>query len=117
MTTIIVVDEAEEQLRAIDDWWRANRREAPTLVVDEFQRCTTLLESSPDIGTGFHRTTIPGVRRLPMKTRHVVYYVHDARNASGDRSKPASCGRVKSGQLLQDGVPVTRDRSVLQVSS
>ena len=81
MTTTVVVDEAEEQLRAIDDWWRANRREAPRLVVDEFQRCTTLLESSPDIGTGFHRTTIPGVRRLIMKTRHVVYYVHDAQNA------------------------------------
>ena len=49
MTTIVVVDEAEQQLREIDAWWRANRPEAATLVVDEFERCTTLLESSPDI--------------------------------------------------------------------
>ena len=81
MTTVVVIDEAEEQLRAIDEWWRANRLEAPMLVVEEFERCTTLLASSPDIGTGFHRTTIRGVRRLIMKTRHVVYYVHDADNA------------------------------------
>jgi plasmid stabilization system protein ParE len=82
MTTVVVVDEAEDQLREINEWWRANRREAPALVIDEFERCTTLLESSPDIGTGFHRTTIPGVRRLVMRrTQHVVYYVHDADNA------------------------------------
>jgi plasmid stabilization system protein ParE len=76
MTTIVVVDEAEQQLRDIDEWWRANRPEATTLVVDEFERCTTLLASSPDIGAGFHRTSVPGVRRLLMKTRHFVYYVH-----------------------------------------
>lgn len=40
MTTIVVVVEAEEQLLAIDELWRANRREAPTVVVDEFERCT-----------------------------------------------------------------------------
>ena len=81
MTTIVVVDEAEQHLLEIDEWWRANRPEAPTLVVDEFERCTTLLASSPDIGTGFHRTTVPGVRRLLMRTRHFVYYVHDAANS------------------------------------
>jgi plasmid stabilization system protein ParE len=81
MTTIVVVDEAEQQLRDIDDWWRENRREAPTLVIDEFERCMTLLASSPDIGNGFHRTAIPGVRRILMSTRHFVYYVHDALNA------------------------------------
>lgn len=81
MTSVVVIDEAEEQLREIDKWWRANRTKAPTLVVDEFERCTTLLESSPDIGPAFHRTTIPGVRRLIMKTRHVLYYVHDVKNA------------------------------------
>jgi hypothetical protein len=41
-----------------------------------------LLENSPDIGTGFHRTTTPGVRRLVMRaTQHVVYYIHDGPNA------------------------------------
>jgi plasmid stabilization system protein ParE len=82
MTTIVVVDEAEAQLREIDAWWIANRPAAPTLFVDEFERCITLLDSSPDIGTSFHRTSIPGVRRLVMKkTKHVIYYVHDENNA------------------------------------
>jgi plasmid stabilization system protein ParE len=48
-------------------------------VLEEFERCVTLLESTPDVGTSFHRTSIPGVRRLVMKkTRHFVYYIHDA---------------------------------------
>jgi hypothetical protein len=82
MTTVVVVDETEDQLREIDEWWRVNRRDAPALVIDEFERCTVLLESSPDVGTAFHRTTIPGVRRLMMKkTQHFVYYVHDMANA------------------------------------
>jgi len=82
MTTVVVVHEAEEQLREIVDWWVANRRLAPTLVVDEFERCMTLVENSPDIGTGFHRTAVPGVRRLVMKkTKHFVYYVHDDENS------------------------------------
>lgn len=81
MTTVVVVDEAEEQLREIVDWWMVNRRAAATLAADEFERCVILLEGSPDIGTGFHRTTVPGVRRLVMKkTKHFVYYVHDAAN-------------------------------------
>ena len=67
MTTVVVVDEADAQLREIVEWWVANRQAAPTLVIDEFERCVTLLESSPDIGTGFHRTTVPGVRRIVMK--------------------------------------------------
>ena len=53
-----------------------------SLVVDEFERCVTLLENSPDIGTIFHRTNVPGVRRLLMKkTKHLIYYVHDDNNA------------------------------------
>jgi plasmid stabilization system protein ParE len=60
----------------------ANRQAAPSLVVDEFERCVTLLENSPDIGTTFHRTNVPGVRRLLMKkTKHLIYYVHDDNNA------------------------------------
>ena len=82
MTTVVVVDEADAQLREVVEWWVANRQAAPTLVIDEFERCVTLLESSPDIGTGFHRTTVPGVRRIVMKkTKHFVYYVHDDMNA------------------------------------
>ena len=81
MTTVVVVDEAEEQLHESIEWWIANRTAAPTLVFDEFERCVSLLESTPDIGLRFHRTPVPGVRRLVMKrTKHHIYYVHDANN-------------------------------------
>jgi plasmid stabilization system protein ParE len=79
MTSVVIVDAAEEQLGEIDAWWKQNQRAAPTLVMDELARCVRLLESSPDIGVRFHRSAVPGVRRLLMrKTRHLIYYIHDA---------------------------------------
>jgi len=82
MTTVVVVDEAEAQLLDCHEWWVANRAASPALVLAEFERCTSLLASSPDVGVRFHRTQVPGVRRLVMtKTKHVVYYVHDETNA------------------------------------
>jgi plasmid stabilization system protein ParE len=50
MTTVVVVDEADEQLREILDWWAAHRPAAPTLVLDEFAQCVTLLEGAPKGG-------------------------------------------------------------------
>jgi plasmid stabilization system protein ParE len=79
MTTIVVVAEADEQLRTIIDWWRNHRPKAPGLVLEEFTRCVRLLEAAPDVGAPFHRSAIPGVRRLVMrKTRHLIYYLHDS---------------------------------------
>ena len=82
MTTVVVVDEAEDQLRIIDRWWRENRPLAPKLVLEEFSRCVSLLETAPDIGPRFRRSSVLGVRRLVMKrTKHIVFYVHDRANA------------------------------------
>ena len=82
MTTVVVVADADEQLLVIHEWWIINRSSSPTLVIDEFERCVSLLVGSPDIGTPFRRTSVPGVRRLVMtKTKHFVYYVHDGTNA------------------------------------
>lgn len=82
MTTVVVVDVAEAQLQESISWWETNRSSAPGLVLEEFERCVTLLEHSPDVGLGFHRSTVPGVRRLLMKrTRHFVYYLHDVEHA------------------------------------
>jgi plasmid stabilization system protein ParE len=82
MTAVVLVDDAEEQLGDIVAWWDDHRPKAPGLVFEELARCTRLLESSPDIGLRFHRTPVPGVRRLLMKrTSHHVYYVHDAEHA------------------------------------
>lgn len=79
MLRVLVVEDADAQLREIADWWLANRPAAPTLPLDEFARCATLLAYSPDIGARFRPSAIPGVRRLLMgRTKCFVYYLHDA---------------------------------------
>ena len=98
MTTVILVDAAEEQLDEIVEWWRTHREASPTLVMDEFERCVSLLESSPDAGARFHRSRVPGVRRLVMRrTKHHVYYLHTTSRTpsstfsrSGARQRPAT---------------------------
>lgn len=82
MTTIVVTDAAEEQLREIVEWWYEHRDTSPQLVMDEFERCVALLASSPDVGVRFHRGRVPGVRRLVMRrTKHHVYSLHDEVNS------------------------------------
>jgi plasmid stabilization system protein ParE len=82
MTTVVLVDAAEAQLDEIIEWWREHREASPALVMDEFERCVSLLEASPDAGPRFHRSRAPGVRRLVMRrTKHHVYYLHDQREA------------------------------------
>jgi hypothetical protein len=79
---VILVDPAEEQLHEIAEWWLTHREASLLLVMDEFDRCMSLLESSPDAGARFHRSSVPGVRRLVMRrTKHHVYYLHDEANA------------------------------------
>jgi plasmid stabilization system protein ParE len=82
VTTVVVTDEAEQHLREIVEWWVVNRPAAPTMVVDEFVRCVSLLSIAPDAGPRFRRTDVAGVRRLVLRrTKHLVYYVHDRANA------------------------------------
>ena len=79
MTTVVVVGDAEAQLREVVDWWLVNRPAAPLLPLDEFERCTTLLMHSPGVGARFRRSEVPGVRRLLLAgTKCFVYYLHDA---------------------------------------
>jgi plasmid stabilization system protein ParE len=81
MITVVLVASAEEQLHEIAEWWMEHREASPSLVMDEFERCVSLLESSPDAGARFHRSRVPGVRRLVMRrTKHHVYYLHDESN-------------------------------------
>ena len=49
MTTVVVVGDAEAQLREVVDWWLVNRPAAPLLPLDEFERCTTLLMRALDL--------------------------------------------------------------------
>ncbi len=80
---VTLVDIADEHLAEIDAWWTANRLEAPTLFLDEFEKAVSLLASVPDIGARFPRARVSGVRRLLLRrSRYYVYYVHDARRSA-----------------------------------
>lgn len=82
MTAVIVLPSAERQLREIAEWWMAHRPASPRLVREDLERCLSLLDALPGVGARFHRSRVPGVRRLPMRrTRHHVYCRHDEANA------------------------------------
>jgi hypothetical protein len=75
---VFLVKEAEEQLRRAIEWWQANRASAPTLLLDEFEQVTSLLEEMPGIGPTFQRATVPGIRRILMRrSNHWIYYATD----------------------------------------
>lgn len=84
MTTVVIVDAAEEQLGEIVEWWAAHREVSPLrnqASAVKGHSLTSLLEASPDVGVCFHRSRVPGVRRLVTKrTKHHVYYLHDEPN-------------------------------------
>ncbi len=64
---VVLVDEAEQQLKDIDRWWVANRQASPDLFLDELAEAIDLLSELPDIGSPFKRTRRPGIRRLLLR--------------------------------------------------
>lgn len=71
--------EADAQIRAIDDWWRANRVASPDLFADELESSFQLIGHTPSIGRPYRRSPVSGTRRLLLKgTRYHVYYVPTA---------------------------------------
>ncbi len=74
---VVLVDEAEQQLKTIDHWWLAHRRASPDLFLDELDQAIGLLSKLPDIGSPFKRTDRPGIRRLLLRrSKYWVYYFH-----------------------------------------
>lgn len=72
---LFIPPEVEEQIRAIDTWWRENRPAAPSLFVEELAVCFELLKSAPDVGRRYPHPTVKGVRRLLLRSsRYHVYY-------------------------------------------
>ena len=69
-------EEAEEQVRAIDAWWRQNRRAAPDLFLTELEDALSRLEEIPGLGSRY----IAGsqhVRRLLLRRSHYHLYIED----------------------------------------
>ena len=67
---------AEDQIRAIDEWWRTNRSTAPDRFLDELGAAFDLIGETPLIGRLYNHPSVPGARRVLLRmSRYHVYYV------------------------------------------
>jgi plasmid stabilization system protein ParE len=70
-------EEAEEQVRDIDVWWREHRRAAPDLFTDELDSALLALGEMPTLGT-IYRASRRTVRRLLLRRTHYhLYFVQE----------------------------------------
>ena len=80
--SVVVIADAEEQLKQIAAWWREHRALASPAFLAEFEKAVETLSEFPEIGPRFIRARRPGIRRLLLKrSEHWVYYFHDRRRA------------------------------------
>jgi plasmid stabilization system protein ParE len=76
---VVVVPEAEHQIRTVATWWRANRLAAPGLFVEELASAIELVAGAPRIGRQIRGPGIPGLRRVLLRaTRYHLYYAPSA---------------------------------------
>ena len=72
---VLVVPDAELQIRSIDGWWRENRLAAPALSAEELATAFELIASAPGIGRRRPHRGVPSLRRVLLRaTRYHVYY-------------------------------------------
>ena len=73
---VITTPEADAQIRAIDDWWRENRRASPNLFRDELADAFEIIARAPNMGRLYRRSPVSGTRRVLLRgTRYHVNYV------------------------------------------
>jgi len=75
---VVLSPEAERQVAAIEEWWRANRAAAPELFLRELSAAIRHLGRAPFSGRRYEAAGSGNVRRVPMsRTRYHVYYRPD----------------------------------------
>jgi plasmid stabilization system protein ParE len=68
--------EADDHVRAIDEWWRKHRTATLSLFLDELEDAFALIASAPHVGHPYRRSPAAGTRRVLLaRTRYHVYYV------------------------------------------
>jgi plasmid stabilization system protein ParE len=73
---IVTSPQADDDIRTIDEWWRANRPAAPALFAEELTEAMVLLAASPEMGRRYRHPRIPELRRIILRaSRYHVYYV------------------------------------------
>jgi plasmid stabilization system protein ParE len=80
-------EEADEQVREIDAWWRENRRAAPDLFTDELDDALLALGETPTLGVTYQADDRT-VRRLLLRRTH--YHLTLCR-------RPSACTSWQSG--------------------
>lgn len=72
---LLVVPEAERQIRRAAAWWRENRPSARDLLRQELARGFELVTTQPEIGVPALDADLPGVRRIHLfRIRYHLYY-------------------------------------------
>jgi plasmid stabilization system protein ParE len=72
---IRIVPKAEEHLAEITAWWRTNRPEHPTLVMEELRAALRVLAVFPDAGLDHRPRRRPRIQKALLKrSRYYVYY-------------------------------------------
>ena len=68
-----ITPEADDQIGAIDDWWRRNRPAAPDLFVDELAASFETIGHTPQIGRLYRQSPVAWTRRVLLQgSRHHV---------------------------------------------
>ena len=75
---IEVEPQAITQLAELDDWWREQRPDSRTTVLDEFEHALEAALEHPDRGTLYTRDGVRNVRWLSLRdTPYLLYYHHE----------------------------------------
>jgi plasmid stabilization system protein ParE len=76
---VTITERARRELVRAAGWWKANRKAAQDLFVEEIEATFALLASTPATGTAAPSHRYPGLRRrILSRTRYFVYYTVDA---------------------------------------
>ena len=77
MAEVQLSEKAAVQAERLDAWWAENRQLAPALFAREFAGAVALLGIAPGAGARFHRSALPGIRRIVLKkTKNLVFYTY-----------------------------------------
>jgi len=79
MAELRIAREADDQIRAVERWWRENRPGAPLLFARELAEALELLMLAPEIGARYDQHGSGTVRRILLgRSRYHVYFSYDA---------------------------------------
>ena len=71
---VILAEDAREQIRTIQAWWKANRSSNPRLFRQELESAVGRLSVFPGAGAPYGAAPIEGVRRLLLsRTQYYLY--------------------------------------------